>query len=224
MDETEKIKIRYQKRKNDGLTQKNAASSLFSTYVVEEREKVYRQILTDYFNDFNNLQFLEIGAGGGSNIHFFLKQGIQSTNVYANELLEDRMGMLKRNLPEITTYPGDALKINEESKFDIVFQATVFTSILDDSFKKKLATKLLSLTKENGIILWYDFIYNNPKNKDVKGVSKKEIKMLFKQAKKISFKKVTVAPPIGRKIGSLYPFFNFLFPFLRTHVIAIIEK
>ena len=90
--------------------------------------------------------------------------------------------------------------------------------------KKKFAKKMLDLTKPNGIVLWYDFIDNNPNNKDVKGVSKKEIKQLFSAASKIHFYAVTLASPIGRRVGKLYTIINNLFPFFRSHVIAIIEK
>ena len=83
---------------------------------------------------------------------------------------------------------------------------------------------MLKLVKPNGIILWYDFVYDNPNNKDVKGVSKQEIRQLFAKASKITIKKVTLAPPIGRRVGNLYGILNGLFPFLRSHVVAVIEK
>jgi hypothetical protein len=73
-------------------------------------------------------------------------------------------------------------------------------------------------------MIWYDFKYNNPNNLDVKGVGKTEIKKFFPKAKKIIFHNVTLAPPIGRRVGKMYNLINFLFPFLRTHVIAEIYK
>jgi hypothetical protein len=83
---------------------------------------------------------------------------------------------------------------------------------------------MFAMTKKDGLILWYDFKYNNPKNKDVKGIGKNKIRELFKQAKTIEFHNVTLAPPIGRKVKRFYNLVNFLFPFLRTHVIAVIKK
>ena len=79
------------------------------------------------------------------------------------------------------------------------------------------------MKSEKGIILWYDFVYDNPFNKDVKGINKKEIKSLFPMASKYIFYKTTLAPPIGRRIKKFYNFFNILFPFLRTHTIAVIK-
>jgi hypothetical protein len=120
--------------------------------------------------------------------------------------------------------PGDALLLEFESYFDVVFQSTVFTSILDSDFKKKLAVKMFDMVKDDGLVLWYDFKYDNPNNKDVKGVGKNEIKELFPEAKKIIFHNVTLAPPIGRRVGKFYNVVNFLFPFLRTHIISEIYK
>ena len=74
--------------------------------------------------------------------------------------------------------------------------------------------------------MWYDFIYDNPKNKDVNGIPLKEIKELFPEAK-IQYWSLTLAPPISRLITkihpSLYNIFN-AFPFLRTHILCWIEK
>jgi len=73
-------------------------------------------------------------------------------------------------------------------------------------------------------MLWYDFLYDNPFNKDVRGIPVREIKRLFPLASGIDIYPVTLAPPLGRIIGGLYPFVNRIFPFLRTHVVAVIYK
>lgn len=130
---------------------------------------------------------------------------------------------MKELFPEITVIEGSATEIKMANQFDIVFQSTVFTSIVSNEVRKLLAENMWNLIKDDGIVLWYDFVYDNPNNKDVKKVSISEIKLLFPKAKKYSFYKVTLAPPIGRKVGKLYPFFN-KFVFLRTHVIAVIHK
>lgn len=162
--------------------------------------------------------------GEGNNILAFKRFGLKWNNLYANELLEDRVHMMKENIPNANIYPGDALKLEFRYYFDIVFQSTVFTSILDFEFKVNLARKMWDMTKEKGMILWYDFTYDNPNNRDVNGIKTREIKRLFSKAKDIKFYRVTLAPPIARKIGKFYNLVNTAFPFLRTHVIAEIYK
>jgi hypothetical protein len=218
--ELENIKYRYEKRKRKKLKE----SFYFIYYMKCERERKYYEILKNKFSSFENLKIMEIGAGSGDNLLAFKRFGFKWENIYANELLDDRVKILKENLLTNNIYPGNALDLHFKNFFDIVLQSTVFTSILDIKFKRELAKKLLMMTKENGLILWYDFKVDNPYNKDVKGISKEEIKKLFKDAKKIRFHSVTLAPPLGRRVGKFYNFFNFIFPFLRTHLIAEIHK
>jgi len=190
----------------------------------KEREAVYKQVILSHFNHPKNLKIMEIGAGAGANIPFFNEMGIDYKNIFANELIDDRATKLKNIFPDVPLFIGDASTLDFKNNFDIVFQSTVFTSILDDDFKKRLAQKMWEMTKPNGIVLWYDFKYNNPSNKSVKGITKKEIKMLFSKTQKIDFYNVTLAPPIGRRFQSIYQLLNVLFPFLRTHVVAVIFK
>lgn len=222
-EETEKIKIRYEKRKSNRSVQDHDAAKSFIFFMSKERERIYTQLLQKQFNSrIKNITLLEIGAGNGGNIAFFKDIGISASSIYANELLEDRIQNLRENHPEVHILPGDARKLlpDYSHSFDVVFQSTVFTSILEPEFKKELADCCLKLLKPDGMVLWYDFAFDNPKNKDVKGIKKKEIRALFPNCN-IAFYKVTLAPPIGRRVGKLYPVLNAL-PFLRTHLVAAI--
>jgi SAM-dependent methyltransferase len=220
MSEIDRIKEAYSVRTH----KESKGGSLFSSFIIRERENIYTNTIRNHFNDLSSVKMIEIGAGTGTNLGFFNKLGIPWNNISANELLEERYTKLSVNLPQIQLFKGNAMDMPESISYDLVFQSTVFTSILDKDFKKLLANKIFGILKPGGIILWYDFVYDNPANKDVSGVSRKEIKQLFPESKKITFYPVTLAPPLGRRIGSWYPFFNFVFPFLRTHVIAVIEK
>jgi ubiquinone/menaquinone biosynthesis C-methylase UbiE len=224
-DEAKKVAERYERRKESELVKKITGNTLFSRFILSERESKYSEIIESKFSSLEGLKVLEIGAGEGGNINFFRKLGLQWENIHANELLPDRFKVLSETYPKITKYEGDAFNLDStlNQSFDIVFQSTVFTSILDAGFKQKLAGKMWDLVKPGGIVLWYDFSFDNPKNKDVKGIKKQEIRNLFKEAKSITFDKTTLAPPIGRRVGKMYPVFN-AFPFLRTHLIAVIEK
>lgn len=223
-NEIDNIKARYEARKHSDVNKLYSSGNYYNNAVVAERNKIYFHFIQNKFQHIHNLSLLEIGAGSGGNLYGFLSMGFQLKNMVANELLDDRVEVLKTNFPELEIHPGNVLDANFKRQFDVVFQSTVFTSILDKALKQQIANKMLELVKPNGIILWYDFIYDNPNNKDVKGVSKQEIRQLFAKASKITFKKVTLAPPIGRRVGKLYGLLNGLFPFLRSHVVAVIEK
>lgn len=216
--ETEKIAKRYEKRSSV------SDNSEFIRNAVAEREKIYSQIIFKEFSAPEKINLMEVGAGGGGNISFFLQCGIKQENIFASELLPQRVQILRKNFPGITITEGDARNLPYQNKFDIVFQSLVFTSILDKKFKKELAVKMWDMLKPGGIILWYDFKYNNPANPDVKGIGRNEIRELFPLADSMDFYNVTLAPPLARRTRSLYSLINLLFPLLRTHIIAVMRK
>jgi len=218
--ETEKMKERYAKRKADQRVVVHGQASSFIRYSSEEREAIFLNFIKKYLGEPSSIRVLEIGAGGGGNISFFKKIGVPASQIVANELLDDRVELLRERHPDITIIPGDAtvMKAEEIGKFDVVFQSTVFTSILDTNFQSVLANSMMGLLNESGMLLWYDFVYNNPNNPDVRKVTIDQVKQLFPELD-FKFKKVTLAPPIGRRVGPFYPVFNAL-PFLRTHIIG----
>jgi hypothetical protein len=226
MNEIDKIKERYEKRKLLNGEKRND-DLYFPFYSKCERERIYLEIFSHLWGINSKLSgknIIEIGAGSGDNLLAFKRFGFEWENIYANELLDERVSLLKKNIPQAHIFPGDACVLDFNESFDIVFQSTVFTSILNQEFKIKLADHMYKMTKMEGLISWYDFRYNNPKNPDVKGVGKNEIRQLFPHVRRMKFHHVTLAPPLARRIGKYYNIFNFIFPFLRTHLIAEIYK
>ena len=77
-----------------------------------------------------------------------------------------------------------------------------------------------------GALLWYDFRVNNPRNPNVRGVGRKELRSLFPDLAG-EVRSATLAPPIARLVA---PRSNWLattlegFPFLRTHLLAVLVK
>lgn len=105
-------------------------------------------------------------------------------------------------------------------------QFTVFTSILDIHMKQSIAGEMLRVLKPDGMILWYDYHMNNPKNPDVRGVKKKEIYDLFPDCD-IYLKHITLAPPITRLIAPYSWLTCYLLEKMRvfnTHYMGVIKK
>ncbi len=175
-----------------------------------------------------NKKVLEIGCGSGKNLLRLILLGFQPENLVGNDLLEDSVLDARHLLPSATKVMlGDASDLDlEDQTFDVVYQSLVFTSILDDAFQQKLANRMWGLAKHGGGILWYDFIYDNPKNPDVRGVPVKRIRQLFPEGE-MKVWRLTLAPPLGRLVTRisprLYSVFNAV-PFLRTHVLCWIRK
>jgi len=215
-DLEEKIKRQYSQRDN--------LNPIYNTYYsmrsMHERAEKLRTILTSH--NCRESTVLEVGAGHGGNIPMLLTSGFKKENIELNELLSERIQIIKENYREYKLYEGDFLKLNFTKQYDYIYQSTVFTSILDQNERQQFASKMWDILKPGGFIIWYDFIYNNPKNNQVRKVTSRQLKQLFPKASSFKISRITLAPPIGRRVGKFYSLFNL--PFLRTHILALIQK
>ena len=206
--------------------------SIFRPWVystIQERQRAMIGLLTSRLGKpLNLLKCLEIGCGNGDNLLELIRMGFAPQNIVGNELSPDRAALARSRLPVSTAIiAGDAAKMTfDVGSFDIILQFTVFTSLLDDSVQKKIASLMLSWCAVGGGVLWYDFIYSNPANSNVRGMPFKHVKGLFPGCK-FNVRRVTLAPPISRRVCSvnvkLYHIFN-MFRFLRTHLLCLICK
>ena len=226
--EISEVALRYERRKLQNIFGRYSPTSMTVTMGRQERERALIHWMdTSGLLPIGDKSLLEIGCGTGGNLLEMLRLGFEPQNLVGNELLQDRGLIARLRLPAATqVHIGDALTMDFPTQFDVVFQSTVFTSILDDAFQERLANRMWELVKPGGQILWYDFVYNNPQNKDVRGVPVPRIKKLFPFGQ-IDFQRVSLAPPIARKLVPIHPILysvaNML-PFLRTHVLCWIQK
>ena len=121
----------------------------------------------------------------------------------------------------------DARNIDfNDSSFDMVISFTLFSSVLNIEYRKQIAREMARVLKPRGVILYYDFRYNNPFNRNVMKVSYKDMKSLFPNMK-MELTLVTVLPPLVRLFGGLaenvYPILSKI-PFLNSHHIGLIIK
>ena len=228
-DETQAVVERYARRQTLGLADRYSLLRPEVWQGVQERQRAMLKLFVRLgFSDLSRLRLLEVGSGAGGNLLELLRLGFAPENLAGAELLPERLARARQVLPEaLTLWGGDAsaLAIAPASR-DIVFQSPVFSSLLDDGFQQHLAAAMWRWVAPGGGVLWYDFVYNNPRNPDVRGVPLARIRQLFPQARVVS-QRLTLAPPIARALcrlhPGLYPVFNAL-PLLRTHVLVWLEK
>ena len=227
--ETDNIQERYDKRNMQDYGDLYDALNPYVYMWKQELERALIQnVISPFLKPLHKRTLIEIGCGNGINLLEFIRLGFMPEKLTGIELLPGRAKNAKSILPNsVTIINDDATKIDSAKlKYDVVFQSTVFTSIKDKHYQHKLADVMWELVKPGGGILWYDFIYNNPNNPDVRGVPVRRIRELFPEAE-IIIKKVTLAPPIARIVTRLHPALYTILnvvPFLRTHVLCWIKK
>ncbi len=196
---------------------------------VQERQRaLLRLLVAQGLHDLAALKVVEVGCGSGGNLLEFLRLGFAPENLSGIELLPERFAAARHVLPQaVVLQQGDAAQARvEPGSVDIVMQSTVFTSLLDEAFQQQLAAAMWRWVRPGGAVLWYDFTYANPHNPDVRGVPLARVRALFPQGT-ITAQRLTLAPPIARRVCALHPGLYTLFntlPLLRTHLLAWIAK
>lgn len=173
------------------------------------------------------LRILDVGCGAGATLRQYLEYKADPENLWGVDLMPAFVQRARSGLgdPRVVCGTASALPFAGCS-FDFVSQFTLFTSVLDDGVKLEIAHEIDRVLTPGGKLLWYDFAFNNPSNPDVRGIRLEEVRGFFPEYK-ITTRRITLAPPLGRMIGRLGPTIYFLasnFRFLCTHYLCLLEK
>ena len=225
-DEESRIKEVYSQRHPGSVYSRFDPAHLFE---MQERERYLLKLLAKSgCRALHKHKILEVGCGNGELLRDLIKWGARPENTFGIDLIPERILEARTLCPQgISIEAGNAAEINFPDKtFDLVFQSTVFTSVLDYQIKASIALEMLRVAKPDGIIFWYDFSVNNPLNKNVKGVRLREMRRLFQDCD-IVLKRITLAPPIARLLAPyswIVCYFLSKVPLLCTHYLAAIRK
>ena len=227
-DELNEIRQRYARRAEVSEDQYSRLSTEVLLRVQERQRALLILLRVAGIRSLGHLDILEVGCGGGNNLLEFVEFGADPSRLWGNDLLEDRLERARTVVPaSVHLSGGDAAQLPfGDASFDIVYQSTVFSSILDDASQRRLAHEMWRWIRVGGAVLWYDFVVDNPRNPDVRGVPLHRIKSLFPAAD-IRSRRVTLAPPLARAAvrlhPSIYAVLNVL-PLVRTHRLVWIRK
>lgn len=193
-----------------------------------EKIKQILHILTINFNyNFINKNFLEVGCGTGTNLCNLIAWGVNPENLFGNDIFEPSLITARQRLPKIVSLQqGNFLDCEYDNQFfDVILFSTVLSSILDEDFQIECLRKSYNLLKPNGIILLYDFQFNNPWNKDVKGINLKKLRQRIPWSFS-TFSRITLCPPLARKLEFSPLLIKVLTncKLLNTHVIGFFKK
>jgi ubiquinone/menaquinone biosynthesis C-methylase UbiE len=226
--EVQRIRKVFEQRAQAPVSEWIPHFNLYARYLAYERTG----ILLDTFRKLNvktlaGLKILDVGCGSGTLLRYLFDFGAEPENLFGVDVIEDTLKRARYLMPNVSFTVASAARLPfPDASFDLAFQSLVFTSVLDGKIKTAMASEVLRVLKKGGRFVWYDFLYDNPWNKNVKGIGKKEIYKLLPGCN-FKFRKLTLAPPLGRPTAALSPFLYHLLsqiPWLCTHYLCIAQK
>lgn len=229
-DELRAVAERYGRRgQRDPAGRRYSALRPEVWQMMQERQRAMLRLWAQLgWHDLAALHATEVGCGAGDNLLELLRLGFAAQHLTGIELLPQRHEQARSRLPAATTVLlGDAAAAPvEPASQDMVLQFTVFSSLLDDAAQQELASAMWRWVRPGGGVLWYDFTYNNPLNRDVRGVPLQRVRRLFPAAT-LWHRRVTLAPPLARAAAGVHPAFYTVLnsvPLLRTHLLVWAQK
>ena len=148
------------------------------------------------------------------------KFGAAEKNLHGIDLREDRLSYAKKRFPKSSFNLMDARNINfNDSSFDMVISFTLFSSVLNMDYRKQIAREMVRVLKPRGVILYYDFRYNNPFNRNVMKLDIKIWKSLFPNMKMELT--LLLLPPLVRLFGGLAKLFYPILSKIHFYILTI---
>lgn len=226
--ERERIQLEYKRRAREISPDRYAASQPAARFMQESRNRMAAAMLrrVGVFPKPAD-QCLEVGFGDIGWLRQLKDWGVSESNLHGIELFPERAHKARELLPAADLRTGDAVELPwDDRTFRLVIASTLFTSVLDNNVRRLIADEICRVLRPGGALLWYDFAYNNPRNPNVRGIARTEIRKLF-PALQGKIQSATLAPPLTRLIAPrwwrLATFFEAI-PLLRTHLIAVLVK
>jgi SAM-dependent methyltransferase len=196
--------------------------------ILAERRRLTRQALErGGLVPMGDRQVLEVGSGTGRELAWLLELGASPSRLLGIDLLPDRVESARKAYPALHFQVANAEHLPfEDQSFDLVLAITVFSSILDPGMASNVAAEIDRVLRPGGALLWYDFRYDNPSNRDVRGVGAARVRDLFPRLSG-DLQGLTLLPPVARRLGRLapiaYPALVHV-PTLRSHLLGLLRK
>jgi len=175
-------------------------------------------------------QCLEVGCGVRGWLGELIDWGVREVDLHGIDLDAARIARGREALPAADLQVGDVTTLPwDDGTFALVVASTLFTSILDPRVRRAAAGEICRVIAPGGCLLWYDFAVNNPRNPDVRRVTRHELRELFPELHG-PIRSCTLAPPLARRIVSERRWSWVVAAgleavgFLQTHLLAVLVK
>jgi len=228
VEEAGRLWAAYQRRADVQVPVPARLRSPGDLFILQDRERRTARLLAGLFPaGLGGLDVLDFGCGAGWDLLELRSLGADPARTLGVDLLAPRLRAAHRMLPDAPLVRANGAQLPlEDNRFDLALVFTVFSSILDPALRGRVAGELQRVIRPRGTIVWYDLRVNNPRNPDVRRVTRAELGALF-PGWELRARSVTLAPPLARLLAPvswlLAGAAAALAP-LRTHLLATLRR
>ncbi len=201
-DEVERIQRVYSERERSLPADRYSFMRSGNLYRAQRRERALLDLLVaEGFEDLSEATVLDVGCGTGDDLRQLIRYGASSERVVGVDVLTERLSRARDLSPHMRfeLIDGTALPF-PDATFDLVMQATVFSSILDPHVQERLAQEMRRVVKPLGMIVWYDMRVTDPRNRDLVPMSGDRVRALFPDCD-VRLHATTLMPPLARRLA-----------------------
>ncbi|HST88742.1 MAG TPA: class I SAM-dependent methyltransferase [Ktedonobacterales bacterium] len=183
------------------------AYSLFNDAALLHVHGIERALLDllrrHHLTDLVETTVLDIGCGSGSQLRRLLDYGAMPEHLTGIDLLPERIERARHLNPAMQWVRGSAHELPfADAHFDLVTTYTMFSSILDEPLRRRIAAEMWRVLKPGGMVIVYDFAFDNPRNPAVRGITRRHLRSLFAQpGAQFDIRRLTLAPPLARRVA-----------------------
>lgn len=196
--------------------------------MVQERERLLsRTLRAQGIVSLDGIRAFEAGCSTGYNLRQLVQWGARPEDQAGIDLDPGAVGYAQSHGPGIRIHQGSAEHVPEpDAHFDLALAFTLFSSVPNEDACRTIARELFRVTRPGGLILVYDMVRRNPRNRATHPVAADDLRRWFPRCP-MRTHRLTLAPPIARPVGRHAPWLYAPLakvPLLRTHVFAVLRR
>jgi SAM-dependent methyltransferase len=195
---------------------------------VAARSRAFAALLSETVGgDLSALRVLDVGCGTGGFLRQLIDWGADPARLTGTELQQDRLDYARRFTAGDVSWRLGTLDSMGLRGFDLVTAQTVFSSVLDPGLRRALAEQMWRALRPGGWALVFDFRYDNPRNRNVRKVTRAELAAWW-PGERSRYRTLLLAPPIHRLLARVPWMASDLLaavaPPLRSHFMYMVQK